>query len=198
MIFFSKKKEKFLIIGLGNTGDIYHKTRHNLGFFILDKILEKYLLIFSKKKLGFISEYIYKEKKIFFLKPLTYVNESGVSVKYWMNKENISINNILIISDDIYLKFGYIRLRGKGGDGGHNGLKNIEKELGSSHYPRIRFGIQNNLYIKKKIDYVLGNWKKQELKNIDSKLEIVIQIIFSFVGNGLQKTMNLFNYKLKK
>ncbi|WP_185878425.1 aminoacyl-tRNA hydrolase [Blattabacterium cuenoti] len=192
MIFF-KKMKKFLITGLGNPGVLYQKTRHNLGFLILDKISEKYFLSFSIKKLGFISKFIYKEKLLFFLKPSTYVNESGKSVKYWMNKKKISLENILVISDDIYLNFGNIRLREKGGDGGHNGLKSIEKELGTSHYARMRFGIKNHFYQDNKIDYVLGNWKEEELKILFNRLEISVKIIFSFVLNGLQKTMDLFN-----
>ncbi|AGD97955.1 Peptidyl-tRNA hydrolase [Blattabacterium sp. (Blatta orientalis) str. Tarazona] len=192
MIFF-KKMKKFLITGLGNPGFLYQKTRHNLGFLILDKISEKYFLSFSIKKLGFISKLVYKEKLLFFLKPSTYVNESGKSVKYWMNKKKIDLENILVISDDIYLNFGNIRLRGKGGDGGHNGLKSIEKELGTSHYARMRFGIKNHFYQDSKIDYVLGNWKEDDLKSLFNRLEISVEIIFSFVLNGLQKTMDLFN-----
>ncbi|AWU43516.1 aminoacyl-tRNA hydrolase [Blattabacterium sp. (Cryptocercus kyebangensis)] len=185
--------DRFLITGLGNPGKLYQKTRHNLGFFILDQISEKYFFSFSQKKLGSLSEFIFQEKQIFFLKPSTYVNESGLSVKYWMNKKKILLKNILIISDDIYLNFGNIRLRGKGGDGGHNGLKSIEKELKSSHYARLRFGIKNDF--SKKINYVLGIWNKNELKNILNRLEISINVIFSFTLNGLQKTMNLFNKK---
>ncbi|WP_185866570.1 aminoacyl-tRNA hydrolase [Blattabacterium cuenoti] len=185
--------KKFLITGLGNPGFLYQKTRHNLGFFILDQISEKYFLSFSIKKLGLISKLIYQEKLLFFLKPSTFVNESGKSVKYWMSKKKIALENILVISDDIYLNFGNIRLRGKGGNGGHNGLKSIEKELGTSHYARMRFGIKNHFYQKKKIDYVLGNWKEEELKNLFNRLEISLEIIFSFVLNGLQKTMDLFN-----
>ncbi|AER40847.1 MAG: aminoacyl-tRNA hydrolase [Flavobacteriales bacterium] len=186
--------EKFLITGLGNPGSLYRNTRHNLGFLIINRIAEKYLLSFSRKKFGYVSEFTYK-KKILLLKPSTYVNDSGLSVKYWMNKEKIPLKNILIISDDIYLNFGNIRLRGKGGDGGHNGLKSIEKELRTSHYARIRFGIKNDRWMKEKIDYVLGIWSEEELKNIFDKLEISIHIIFSFILNGLQKTMNLFNNK---
>ncbi|WP_317168079.1 aminoacyl-tRNA hydrolase [Blattabacterium cuenoti] len=124
------------------------------------------------------------------------MNCSGISVKYWINKEKIDYKNILIISDDIYLHFGNLRLRGKGGDGGHNGLKNIEKELGTSHYARLRFGIKNNNF-SSKVNYVLENWDKEEYKKLSQKLfSIGIDIIFSFIENGLQKTMNLFNKKL--
>ncbi|WP_185859296.1 aminoacyl-tRNA hydrolase [Blattabacterium cuenoti] len=184
--------DKFLITGLGNPGYFYEKTRHNLGFLILDQIAKKHFLSFSKKKLGFISKFSYQKKLLFFLKPSTYVNHSGLSVKYWMMKEKIFLKNVLIISDDIYLNFGLFRLRGKGRSGGHNGLKSIEKEIGTSHYARLRFGIKN--HFKKKVDdYVLENWKNEEINFLFSKLDIGVKIVFSFVTNGLQKTMNLFN-----
>ncbi|WP_185855497.1 aminoacyl-tRNA hydrolase [Blattabacterium cuenoti] len=190
--------EKFLIVGLGNHGVIYKKTRHNLGFLVLDKISDKYSFFFKKKELGFISKFNYLNNIIFFLKPTTYVNNSGKSVKYWMIKKNIPIKNILIISDDIYLKFGLIRLRGKGSSGGHNGLKNIEEEIKNSSYARLRIGIKNNFIDnnnKRNKDYVLENWKKEEFGILFYKLETSIKVIFSFVINGLQKTMNLFNGK---
>ncbi|WP_341656885.1 aminoacyl-tRNA hydrolase [Blattabacterium cuenoti] len=185
--------KKFLIIGLGNPGYLYRRTRHNLGFMILDKISKKYRFSFSEKKLGFISEFIYNDKLLFFLKPSTYMNCSGKSVKYWMIKEKIILKNILIISDDIYLNFGRFRLREKGGSGGHNGLKNIEIEIGTTHYARLRFGIKKNYFDQKIDSYVLENWKNEEIDDLFSKLDIGIKIIFSFVTNGLKKTMNLFN-----
>ncbi len=185
--------EKFLIVGLGNPGYLYKKTRHNLGFMILDQISKKYFFSFSKKKLGFISSFSYDDKLLFFLKPSTYMNRSGIAVKYWIIKEKIIIKNILIISDDIYLNFGNFRLKGKGGSGGHNGLKNIEKEIGTSHYARLRFGIKKNFLDKKINSYVLENWKNEEIDDLFSKLDIGIKIIFSFVTNGLHKTMNIFN-----
>ncbi|WP_185860697.1 aminoacyl-tRNA hydrolase [Blattabacterium cuenoti] len=188
-----KNIEKFLIIGLGNPGCLYKKTRHNLGFMILDQISKKYFFSFSKKKFGFIYKFIYNGKLLFFLKPTTYMNNSGISVKYWMIKEKILLKNILVISDDIYLNFGSFRLRKKGGSGGHNGLKNIEKEIGTSHYTRLRFGIKKNHFYKKVDSYVLGNWKKEEMNYLFSRLDIGIEIIFSFIINGLQKTMNMFN-----
>ncbi|WP_185865995.1 aminoacyl-tRNA hydrolase [Blattabacterium cuenoti] len=185
--------DKFLITGLGNPGSLYEKTKHNLGFLILDQIAKKHFFSFSKKKLGFISEFSFQKKLIFFLKPSTFVNHSGQSVKYWMIKEKIFLKNVLIISDDIYLNFGSFRLRGKGSSGGHNGLKSIEKEIGTSHYARLRFGIKKNHLNKKLDDYVLENWKNEEINCLFSKLDIGVKIVFSFVTNGLQKTMNLFN-----
>ncbi|WP_185865005.1 aminoacyl-tRNA hydrolase [Blattabacterium cuenoti] len=181
---------KFLIVGLGNPGIIYKKTRHNFGFLILDQIANKYSLYFSEKKLGYISKLNYDNKFIFFLKPTTYVNFSGKSVKYWIIKEKILLKNVLILSDDIYLKFGIFRLRQKGGNGGHNGLKSIEKEIRTSNYARLRFGINNSKNIK---NHVLNNWKNEEINFLFSKSNISIKIIFSFVTKGLQKTMNLFN-----
>ncbi|WP_185858505.1 aminoacyl-tRNA hydrolase [Blattabacterium cuenoti] len=185
--------EKFLIVGLGNPGNLYEKTRHNLGFFILDKIAKKYFFSFSKKKLGYISKLNYDKKLLFFLKPSTYVNHSGKAVKYWMIKEKVFLNNILVISDDIYLDFGKFRLKGKGGSGGHNGLKSIEKEIETYHYARLRFGIKNNF--ENKIDYVLSNWTDQEMDYLLNQLDVGLKIVFSFVENGLKSTMNLFNSK---
>ncbi|WP_238786131.1 aminoacyl-tRNA hydrolase [Blattabacterium cuenoti] len=184
-----------MIVGLGNPGYLYEKTRHNLGFIILDQMSKKYFFSFSKKKLGFISEFKYKNKLIFFLKPSTYMNHSGISIKYWMNKKKITLTNILVISDDIYLDFGNFRLRGQGGSGGHNGLKNVEKEIGTSYYARLRFGIKKNHYDfdKKKDSYVLGNWKNEEINDLFTKLDVGIKIILSFIENGLLKTMNMFN-----
>ncbi|BBA17499.1 aminoacyl-tRNA hydrolase [Blattabacterium cuenoti] len=185
--------EKYLIIGLGNPGDLYKNTRHNLGFMVLDQISKKYCFSFCKKKLGFISQFIYHDRLLFFLKPYTYMNRSGEAVKYWMMKKKIILKNILIISDDFYLNFGNFRLKGKGGSGGHNGLKNIEKEIGTTHYARLRFGIKKNHFYQKKDSYVLKNWENEEINDLFSRLDVGIQIIFSFVINGLQKTMNIFN-----
>ncbi|WP_185864448.1 aminoacyl-tRNA hydrolase [Blattabacterium cuenoti] len=190
------KSEKFLIIGLGNPGNIYQNTRHNIGFMILDQFSKSHSFSFSKDKLGLVSKLNYENKIIFFLKPSTYINYSGKSVKYWMIKKRILLKKILVISDDIYLDFGMFRLREKGGDGGHNGLKNIEKEIGTSNYARLRFGIKKSF--KKKIeDYVLSHWKNEELKFLIPKLDLGTRIILSFVKDGLQNTMNKFNNKIK-
>lgn len=192
-------KKKFLIVGLGNPGFFYKKTRHNLGFLILDKIAEKKNIFFLKKKLGFISILKYNEKLIFFLKPSTYINNSGISVKYWIKKEKILLSNILIISDDIYLKFGIIRLRRKGSSGGHNGLKSIENEINTNLYTRLRFGIGNKNNSINMKEYVLKNWSNKEffiLKN--KKINNIINIIFSFIFYGLQETINSFNKIIDK
>ncbi|WP_185877875.1 aminoacyl-tRNA hydrolase [Blattabacterium cuenoti] len=186
--------KKFLIIGLGNPGANYYKTRHNIGFFILDKISKKYNVSFIERKLGFISKLEFDNKSIILLKPTTYMNHSGKSIFFWIKKENIYIKNILVISDDIYLKFGIIRLRKKGRSGGHNGLKSIEKEIKTSNYSRFKFGIgteNKNLKEVNYHNYVLNNWKKEELDILDSKSNKIIEIIFSFIINGLNNTINL-------
>ncbi len=189
-------KYKFLIIGLGNPGIIYEKTRHNFGFLLLNKISKKYFTPFYKKKLGDICKITYKKNLIFLLKPTTYINCSGISVKYWINKEKIFLKNILVISDDLNLKFGILRLKSKGSSGGHNGLKSIEKEIKTSNYPRLRFGIKNNLFMKKNKnynDYVLNNWDKKEIKYLSIFFEKSVKIILSFIEYGINKTMNNFN-----
>ncbi|WP_185868492.1 aminoacyl-tRNA hydrolase [Blattabacterium cuenoti] len=190
--------KNYLIVGLGNPGCLYKKTRHNIGFFLLDQISKKYSLNFVNKKFGLLSKFYYNNHLIFFLKPTTFINESGRSVKYWMKKKNVLLENILIISDDFYLHFGFIRFRGEGRSGGHNGLKSIEQEIKSLKYSRLRIGIRNKNFISNKKNYVLENWNTEEEKFLYLKSEKFIKMIFSFVLNGLQKTMNLFNGKIEK
>lgn len=200
-IVFKKEKEitdpmkKFLIVGLGNIGAEYINTRHNIGFKILDYFAKKEGLSFQTAKLGDISEYKIKGRTLFLLKPNTYMNLSGKAVKYWMEKENIAKENILIITDDLNLSFGSIRIKTKGSDGGHNGLKNIQLLLNTTEYPRFRFGISDAFKIGKQIDYVLGEWDENEKKKIAERLEIGSQIIPSFALAGLNETMNLYNGK---
>jgi PTH1 family peptidyl-tRNA hydrolase len=187
--------KKFLIVGLGNIGAEYINTRHNIGFKILDYFAKKEGLSFQTTKLGDISEYKIKGRTLFLLKPNTYMNLSGKAVKYWMEKENIAKENILIITDDLNLSFGSIRIKTKGSDGGHNGLKNIQLLLNTTEYPRFRFGISDAFKIGKQIDYVLGEWDENEKKKIAERLEIGSQIIPSFALAGLNETMNLYNGK---
>jgi PTH1 family peptidyl-tRNA hydrolase len=187
--------KKFLIVGLGNIGAEYINTRHNIGFKILDYFAKKEGLSFQTAKLGDISEYKIKGRTLFLLKPNTYMNLSGKAVKYWMEKENIAKENILIITDDLNLSFGSIRIKTKGSDGGHNGLKNIQLLLNTTEYPRFRFGISDAFKIGKQIDYVLGEWDENEKKKIAERLEIGSQIIPSFALAGLNETMNLYNGK---
>lgn len=187
--------KKFLIVGLGNIGAEYVNTRHNIGFKILDFFARKENLTFQSAKLGDITEYKIKGRTLFLLKPNTYMNLSGKAVKYWMDKENISKENVLVITDDLNLFFGSIRIKPKGSDGGHNGLKNIQLLLNSVDYPRYRFGISDAFKKGKQVDYVLGEWSDEEKENLIERLEISSQIINSFALAGLNETMNQYNGK---
>ena len=187
--------KKFLIVGLGNIGAEYVNTRHNIGFKILDFFAKKESISFQTAKLGDIAEYKIKGRTLIFLKPNTYMNLSGKAVKYWMEKENISKENILVITDDLNLTFGSIRIKPRGSDGGHNGLKNIQLLLNTVDYPRYRFGISDAFKKGKQVDYVLGEWSDEEKENLIERLEISSLIITSFALAGLNETMNQYNGK---
>ena len=200
-LFHSEEKEnidpmnKFLIAGLGNIGAEYVNTRHNIGFKILDFFSRKEGISFQTAKLGELAEYKIKGRTIFLLKPNTYMNLSGKAVKYWMDKENITKENILIITDDLNLSFGTFRIKTKGSDGGHNGLKNIQLLLNSTEYPRFRFGISDSFKKGRQIDYVLGEWNEDETSKLTERLELASEIIKSFALSGLNETMNNYNGK---
>lgn len=187
--------KKFLIVGLGNIGAEYANTRHNIGFKILDYFARKEAISFQTAKLGEIAEYKIKGRTLILLKPNTYMNLSGKAVHYWMEKEKISKENILVITDDLNLSFGAIRIKTKGSDGGHNGLKNIQLLLNSTEYPRFRFGISDEFKKGKQIDYVLGEWNEDEKIKLQERLELATEIIKSFALAGLNNTMNLYNGK---
>jgi PTH1 family peptidyl-tRNA hydrolase len=160
-----KKKEsevKYLIVGLGNKGEEYAETRHNIGFKVLDKVMEKLNISLEPSRFGMYAEHKYRGRVLCFLQPDTYMNLSGKAVKFWMQKLGIPIEHVLIITDDLNLPFGKIRVRFKGSNGGHNGLKSLEAELGSSVYPRMRMGIGNEFSKGKQVDYVLGEWTEEE------------------------------------
>lgn len=184
-----------MIVGLGNVGDEYQHTRHNIGFEILDALAKASNICFTDKRYGFISEYKFKGRTFVLLKPSTYVNLSGKAVNYWMQKENIPIENLLVILDDLALPLGTLRLRSKGSDGGHNGLKNIDEVLGRQDYARLRFGIGNEFPKGYQVDYVLGEWTAEEKKILDERIPIVIEIIKGFGTIGVQRTMSQFNNK---
>ena len=186
---------KFLIIGLGNIGTEYVNTRHNIGFKVVDFLAKKENVSFSTVRLGALAEFKTKGRTIFLLKPNTYMNLSGNAVKFWMEKEKIAKENILVITDDLNLEFGTIRIKPKGTDGGHNGLKNIQLVLNSSEYPRFRFGISDAFKKGRQVDYVLGEWDEIEKQKLQERLEISSQVITSFALSGLENTMNLFNGK---
>lgn len=187
--------KKFLIVGLGNIGPEYANTRHNIGFKILDYFASKENCSFQTMKLGDVAEYSIKGRKLIFLKPNTYMNLSGKAVKYWMEKENIEKENILVITDDLNLSFGTIRIKAKGSDGGHNGLKNIQLLLNTTEYPRFRFGISDQFKKGQQVDYVLGEWNEEENSKLTERLDLSIKIIQSFALAGLNNTMNEFNGK---
>lgn len=186
---------KFLIVGLGNIGAEYVNTRHNIGFKVLDFLANKEGLSFQTVKFGAVAEYKFKGKMFLLLKPNTYMNLSGKAVKFWMDKENISRENILVIADDLNLSFGTIRIRQKGSDGGHNGLKNINLFLNSQEYPRFRFGISDEFKKGQQVSYVLGEWDEQEKLKLPERLELASEIIKSFGTAGLENTMTAFNGK---
>lgn len=185
--------KKFLIVGLGNIGAEYENTRHNIGFKILDHFAEKESLTFETHKLGNTILYKYRGKVLILLKPSTYMNLSGKAVKYWLDKEKIPLENLLVITDDLNLPFGSIRLKAKGSDGGHNGLKDIQEKLQTTEYNRFRFGIGGNFSKGKQVDYVLGQWDENEIEKLPQRLEQSCELIKSFVITGLSNTMNKFN-----
>src|SRR5690606_10655335 len=187
--------KKFLIVGLGNIGSEYVNTRHNIGFKVLDYIVNQENSSFNSVKLGDLAEIKIKGKTVFLLKPNTYMNLSGKAVKYWMDKENITKENILVITDDLNLPFGTIRIKSKGSDGGHNGLKNIQLLLNSTEYPRFRFGISDDFKKGKQVDYVLGEWDEEEKEKLKERLKLTSEVVKSFVLSGLNNTMNAFNGK---
>ncbi len=191
----NQEMKKFLIVGLGNIGSEYVNTRHNIGFKIVDHFANQENISFQTQKLGEVAEFKIKGRTILLLKPNTYMNLSGKAVKYWMEKENIDKDNILVITDDLNLSFGSIRIKSKGSDGGHNGLKNIQLLLNSTEYPRFRFGISDAFKKGKQIDYVLGEWSLEEKEALKEKLSTSSEIIKSFALAGLNNTMNLFNGK---
>lgn len=186
---------KFLIVGLGNIGAEYVNTRHNIGFKIVDFVAKAENATFETAKLGSLAVFKHKGKQIFLLKPNTYMNLSGKAVKYWLEKENIVAENLLVITDDLNLSFGTIRIRPKGTDGGHNGLKNINFELNTQQYARFRFGISDEFKKGRQVDYVLGQWDAQEEKLMAERLAVAAQIVLSFGAAGLENTMNLYNGK---
>ncbi len=193
---FNKKElmNKFLIVGIGNIGDKYTKTRHNIGFLIIDKISDILKSPFSLVKLGYRAEGIYKGKKIILLKPSNYVNNSGKSLLYWKNKERIPNKNILVICDDLNLYFGNIKLKANGSSGGHNGLKDIEEYLKSTNYARLRIGILNSKKFNK-TDYVLGEWTDKEKDDLSTIISSSSETVLSFIHNGINQTMNIHNSK---
>ncbi|MDE5568614.1 MAG: aminoacyl-tRNA hydrolase [Muribaculaceae bacterium] len=186
---------KYLIVGLGNIGSEYLNTRHNIGFKILDAFAEASNISFSTERYGDVARMRLKNKQLVLLKPSTYMNLSGNAVRYWKEKESIDINNILVLVDDIALPFGAIRIKQRGSDAGHNGLKNIAQMLGTDAYPRLRFGIGDNYPRGCQIDYVLGQFTDEERVELPARIEVADDAIREFVLAGIQNAMCKFNNK---
>jgi PTH1 family peptidyl-tRNA hydrolase len=187
---------KYLIVGLGNIGDEYADTRHNIGFMILDALAKASNVVFDvNKRYGAIAEMKLKNRQLVLLKPSTYMNLSGNAVRYWMQKEKVELENLLILVDDLALPFGSLRLKPRGSDAGHNGLKHIQDTLATDAYCRLRFGIGNEFSKGSQINYVLSPFTEEEREKLPARLEIAIQMVSGFCLAGVQNTMNQFNNK---
>jgi peptidyl-tRNA hydrolase, PTH1 family len=185
--------KKYLIAGLGNIGPEYENTRHNIGFKVLDRLAKQTETSFESARLGDVGTFKIKGRSVLLLKPSTYMNRSGKAVQYWLEKEKIPISNLLVVTDDLNLSFGTLRLKLRGSDGGHNGLKDIQETVGSQLYARFRFGIGSEFSKGKQVDYVLGEWTAEENEKLPDRLQRSSALIESFVLAGPQITMNTFN-----
>ncbi len=186
---------KYLICGLGNIGPEYANTRHNIGFMVLDKFAKDHEVIFDSDRLVFRAEMKYKGRQIHLIKPTTYMNLSGKALNYWLKELNIPVENSLSITDDIALPFGKLRMRGKGSNGGHNGLGNIQEVLGTDIYPRLRFGVGGDFAKGRQVDYVLGNFEAGDAAELPIFIDKSCEAILSFCTIGLERTMNTVNLK---
>jgi PTH1 family peptidyl-tRNA hydrolase len=184
---------KFLVVGLGNPGSEYTNTRHNIGFDILDLLVKNAEAFFSSQRYGDVANFKVRGKQAVFLKPNTYMNLSGKAVNYWMQQEHIPLENVLVLTDDIALPNGTIRIRLKGSDGGHNGLKSINEVLNTTNYARLRFGVGNDFLKGQQADYVLSKWPTEQQEMIQKKIELAAEAVRSFIAIGPAFTMNRFN-----
>lgn len=189
------KMKKFLIVGLGNIGEKYANTRHNIGFKILDYLASINDVSFETLKLGDRTIIKVKGRTLILLKPSTYMNLSGKAIKYWLEKEKIPLENLLVVTDDLNLPFGSLRLKIKGSDGGHNGLKDTQDKLQTTKYNRFRFGISDTFSKGRQVDYVLGEWDDNENSKLEERLKTSAELIKSFALAGVNNTMNQFNGK---
>ncbi|WP_082921888.1 aminoacyl-tRNA hydrolase [Lewinella sp. 4G2] len=185
---------KFLIVGLGNPGAKYEETRHNIGFKVLDALAEEW----SDVSHGKMARIKHRGKQVLLLKPDTFMNLSGKAVRYWLQKENIPKENLLVVVDDLHLDFAQLRLRGKGADAGHNGLKSIDQLNGGNNYARLRCGIGRDFHPGEQVKYVLGEWTTKEREGLSDLIKTAGETVLSFCGHGLQNTMNKFNNGGKK
>ena len=186
---------KYLIVGLGNIGAEYADTRHNIGFRVLDFLAAKSEASFSAERYGAVAEVRHKGRTLVLLKPSTYMNLSGKAVRYWLEQTRVPIENLLVVVDDIALPFGTLRMRTKGSDGGHNGLKNINELLQTDGYSRIRFGIGGDFARGGQVDYVLGHWTAEEEAAMEERLKVFADAVLSFATVGAERTMNTYNKK---
>ena len=184
---------KYLIVGLGNPGEKYENTRHNVGFKVLDYFVKDLEDAWEVEKLGDVAQTKFKGRNLLLLKPSTFMNLSGKAVNYWMQKEKIPVERLLIITDDIALPFGKLRLKGKGSDGGHNGLKDIIEVLSTQKFARLRFGVGNEFSKGRQVDYVLGEWSEEEKNQLEERFSVCAEFIKGFCTIGLQQTMNQWN-----
>jgi PTH1 family peptidyl-tRNA hydrolase len=186
---------KYLIVGLGNIGPEYHNTRHNIGFTVLDALAGASNVVFEDKRYGFVTQVKLKNKTLILLKPSTYMNLSGMAIRYWMQKEKIEPENLLVIVDDLALPFGTLRLKPSGSDAGHNGLRSVQDVLGTNVYARIRFGLGNDYPKGAQVNFVLSRWNAEEEKLLPARVEKAVEMIKAFCLQGLQLTMTQFNNK---
>lgn len=186
---------KFLILGLGNIGDEYAETRHNIGFKIVEYLANESGSKFVSSRYADVAEMKHKGKQLLLVKPTTYMNLSGKALNYWLQAEKISLENTMVLVDELALPFGKIRIGPKGSDGGHNGLKNIQEVMNTNQYPRLRFGISNEFNKGSQINYVLGKWNEEELKTLNDRIKIAADAVKAFAFIGLQRCMNEFNNK---
>lgn len=184
---------KYLVVGLGNIGPEYHETRHNIGFMVVDALAKASGAAFSDGRYGFTATLPVKGRQLLLLKPSTYMNLSGNAVRYWMRKEDIPLENLLVVVDDIALPFGALRLRGRGSDAGHNGLKHIAATLGTQDYARLRFGIGNDFPRGMQVDYVLGRFTPEQYEEMPQRLELAGEAVKSFCLAGIGIAMNQYN-----
>lgn len=189
---------KYLIVGLGNIGPKYTETRHNIGFKVLDHLAKAEGASFATDKLGDTCTLKIKGRTTILLKPNTFMNLSGKAIKYWLDKEKIAIENLLVVTDDIHIDFGSFRIKAKGSAGGHNGLKDTEAKLNTSAYPRFRFGVGGDFGKGKQVDYVLGEWTSGEQIDLSIRLDHASEAVKSFVFSGLSQTMNMYNGKFER
>lgn len=184
---------KYLIAGLGNIGSEYDGTRHNIGFDVLDYLAEENNGKWKTETLGDLCEIKHKGRTLCLLKPSTYMNRSGKAINYWMTKKKIKRDNLLVVLDDLHLELGKLRLRAKGSDGGHNGLKDIQQVLGGTKYPRLKFGIGNDFHSGQQVNFVLGKWESNEIENVNKQIKKAADAIKSFASIGIKFTMEKFN-----